>query len=613
MANERGVAIDPKVPGAPVDLKATGAPVDPKATGAPVDPRATGAPVDPVVNLARSLQRAESFEAAAELAMGALLDACDATLARSPFASRARMLRAAVHVRPAGAYERLASRERVSGDDGSPYTHSARAWRWVRERAQPVAMDVHLGLVSVHDGTAFVQLEDGTTPAMDSNETQKRLLGRDASHLLVMPLRAPGAEVVGMISVEADARPAMGTHFVWEQVVGLAETLAGVAAPHLLALPLRGASAPPHDPLLPVVGVSMRSVVEMLRVFAQQEETILLSGPTGAGKSRLATWCHRVSRRSGEPFETLDLSTVPEQLQMAELFGWKKGAFTDANRDTPGVLTRAEGGTLFIDEVDKLSLKAQAGLLRVLEERLYRPLGEGARERTADVRFVVGTNAALQQNVRAGTFRADLYYRIHVLPLRVPALAERADEIPAWATFMLRRRHAETGARSEAALTPEAERMLSAQPWPGNLRQLDNIVRRAYALFLVEAGPTPARIDLGATHVERALLYDGAVETKSVIELLQSAAAAFVREAEQRRPETLDLDLTEALRGFVLAVAAQKLGSVEEAFRLFGKGSLIQHRNHKKTLRNELARVERVFEAFGRTDNPFAALSNGDE
>lgn len=595
MANERGPAVEPP------------------ATGAPVDAPGAGASVDPVVRLARSLQRADGFEAAADLTLAELLDVCEAALRRSPYAARARMLRAAVHVRPAGAYERLASREVARGEDGSPYTHSARAWRWVRERGQPVAMDVHLGLVSVHDGRGFVPIEDATAATVDSNETQKRLLGRDASHLLVMPLRAPGAEVVGMISVEADARSAMGTHFVWEQLVTLAETLAGVAAPHLLALPLRSPSSPPPDPLLPVVGVSMRSVVEMLRVFAQQEETILLSGPTGAGKSRLATWCHQVSRRAAEPFETLDLSTVPEQLQMAELFGWKKGAFTDAHRDTPGALTRAEGGTLFIDEVDKLSLKAQAGLLRVLEERLYRPLGEGARERSADVRFVVGTNAALQQNVRANTFRADLYYRIHVLPLRVPALAERTDEIPSWATFMLRRRHAETGARTEAALTADAERLLAAQPWPGNLRQLDNIVRRAYALFLVEAGPTPASIALGASHVERALLYDGAVETKSLVDLLQAAAAAFVREAEQRRPGTLDLDLTDSLKGFVLAVAAQKLGSVEEAFRLFGKESLVQHRNHNKALRKELARVKTVFEAFGRDDNPFTSLSSGDE
>src|SRR5262249_5349857 len=146
---------------------------------------------------------------------------------------------------------------------------------------------------------------------------------------------------------------------------------------------------------LPVIGASMQGVIEMLRVFARQEETVLLSGPTGAGKSRLARWCHSRSPVSGQVFETIDLATVPEELQMAELFGWKNGAFTGEAKDTPGCIARAENGTLFIDEVDKLSLKAQAGLLRVLEDKRYRPLGEGAGDRTASVRFIVGTNADL--------------------------------------------------------------------------------------------------------------------------------------------------------------------------------------------------------------------------
>src|SRR5262249_23145946 len=151
------------------------------------------------------------------------------------------------------------------------------------------------------------------------------------------------------------------------------------------------------DQFLPVVGPAMTPLVEMLRIFAEQEETVLLTGPTGAGKSRLARWCHQHSRRAKGQFEILDLATVPEDLQLADLFGWKRGACTGAARDTAGAVTRAAGGTLFIDEIDKLSMRAQAGLLRVFEERRYRPLGEGASDRAADVRFIVSTNANVRE------------------------------------------------------------------------------------------------------------------------------------------------------------------------------------------------------------------------
>ncbi len=160
-------------------------------------------------------------------------------------------------------------------------------------------------------------------------------------------------------------------------------------------------------------------MVSLLRTFSEQEETILLSGATGVGKSRLARWCHCHSGRRAGPFETLNLLSVPGELQLAELFGWRRGAFTGAVKDSPGSLARAQGGTLFIDEIDKLSLGAQGAMLQVLEDRTYRSLGDGATHH-ADVRFVVGTNGDLQAMVREGRFRPDLFFRINVLPIAVP-------------------------------------------------------------------------------------------------------------------------------------------------------------------------------------------------
>jgi DNA-binding NtrC family response regulator len=333
----------------------------------------------------------------------------------------------------------------------------------------------------------------------------------------------------------------------------------------------------------------------MLRVFVEQGETILISGPTGAGKSRLARWCHRRGKRRGRPFETLDLLSVPEDLQMAELLGWRRGAFTGATNNVEGALTRAQGGTLFLDEIDKLSLKAQAGLLRVLEERRYRPLGAETGEVRADVHFLVGTNVDLQAAVREGRFREDLYYRINVLPVRLPPLAERLDEVPHWAAFMLER--ASGGA---AVLAPQVVEALRLYPWPGNLRQLDNVVRRAYA-FAVASGFEGAGPLVEKHHVVQAMAFEGAGE-ESLTTRLWSIARELAREAVRRGEaddELFPLELMDGFRGMVLGAAVQYLSSRERAFRLFDREHLLTGRNHHRALKREVRRTDRLVQALG--------------
>ena len=573
----------------------------------------------PLTALLAALAAAPTFEDAAATTLGALLALASEGLAASPFAKRGRILRGMVHLRPDDGYRRLCVIESEASAASKPAPSclpSATAWRWVAEHGVPVAIDVNLGIVDVGATGVPVAAQRQGGHRFDSQESQMRLRKRDATHILLLPLRAPGGAIVGMLSVEAHCRDAIGDVFVFPACRDRLAVLAGAAAPYLCTLPLRLVEAAAPDEHLPVIGASMAGVVEMLRVFAQQEETVLLSGPTGAGKSRLARWCHEQSQERGQSFQTLDLSTVPEDLQMAELFGWKKGAFTGALKDTAGCIARAERGTLFIDEVDKLSLKAQAGLLRVLEERRYRPLGEGSGDRGANVRFIVGTNTDLYAAARAGRFREDLYYRINVLPVKVLPLAERRDEIPRWAAYMLDRRHRGAGRTGKATLSAEAEQTLSGQPWPGNLRQLDNIVRRAYALALMRSGATVEELRLEVRDVQHALAYEGEAGSRPLVELFQLTAAAFVAEAERRQAagSVLDLDLADALRGFVLGAAAQKLGNKEDAFRLLGKEAMVQNRNHQKTLKREMERVDTLCRAVGDDKgNPFGALADGDE
>ncbi|MEZ4299260.1 MAG: sigma 54-interacting transcriptional regulator [Polyangiaceae bacterium] len=285
-------------------------------------------------------------------------------------------------------------------------------------------------------------------------------------------------------------------------------------------------------------------------------------------------------------------------------------------KDTQGAVSRAEG-TLFIDEIDKLSLSAQVGLLRLLEEQRYRPLGASTAELSANVRFIAGTNADLAGAVRTGVFREDLYYRINVLPVKVPPLKDRVDEIVPWAEYMLSRRHSGASKEGSARLTPGAGHVLSGQPWPGNLRQLDNILRRAYALAQMGHDAPPKDVLLDAPHVERALAYEGGAEPNALLERMHQAAVAFVLEAERRQEAgmpLLDLDLADAMRGLILGAASEKLGNKEDAFRLVGKDSTVQSRNQQKILRRELEKVEALYREMGREGgSPFRALLGPDE
>jgi DNA-binding NtrC family response regulator len=213
--------------------------------------------------------------------------------------------------------------------------------------------------------------------------------------------------------------------------------------------------------------------------------TLLLSGETGTGKELLARAIHYNGPRRDAPFVDVNCAAIPETLLESELFGHEKGAFTDATTTKPGLFEVASGGTLFLDEIGHLPLQLQGKLLRALEERSIRRVG-GTRTIPVDVRIIAATHVDLATAVSRGEFRQDLYYRLNVVPLSLPPLRDRREDILPLAREFLSRFSREYGL-PQPRLTPATERALAAHPWPGNVRELRNVIERAVLLHRGEA------------------------------------------------------------------------------------------------------------------------------
>jgi len=236
---------------------------------------------------------------------------------------------------------------------------------------------------------------------------------------------------------------------------------------------------PEEDAFADVVACApaMRARLELAARAAASDITVLLTGESGTGKDVVARAIHAASPRRARPFVALNCAAIPETLVESELFGYCRGAFTGASTDRPGLVDAACGGTLFLDEIGDLPLALQAKLLRLLQERVYLPLG-GRRPRTADVRVIAATNVGLRRRVDAGAFRADLYYRLAAFPIHLPPLRERAADLRPLAERFLAVYAARSG-RPGIRLGADALAALAAHPWPGNVRQLEHAIARA--------------------------------------------------------------------------------------------------------------------------------------
>ncbi len=297
------------------------------------------------------------------------------------------------------------------------------------------------------------------------------------------------------------------------------------------------------------------------RVIPHPTVTVLITGETGTGKELLARALHYNGPRQSAPFVDVNCAAIPENLLESELFGHEKGAFTDASASKPGLFEVANGGTIFLDEIGHLSLPLQGKLLRVLEQREIRRIG-GTSSMAIDVRVIAATHVDLAEASRVGQFREDLYYRLNVVGLRLPALRERSRDVLLLARAFLDRFSREYGVPLPE-LTVAAERRLVAHPWSGNIRELRNVLERAILLL------DGRRLDadqLGLDEARQRPAVDGSVPFPATMsEITRGAASAMTRLCEGNKSEAarrLGISRTRLLR--LLAPRGRRLAALEE-------------------------------------------------
>ncbi|MDX1648811.1 MAG: sigma-54 dependent transcriptional regulator, partial [Myxococcota bacterium] len=275
---------------------------------------------------------------------------------------------------------------------------------------------------------------------------------------------------------------------------------------------------------------AMRAVFRTIERVAHSQATVLIRGESGTGKELAARAIHDLGPRAGGPFVAINCAAIPDSLMESELFGHERGAFTDARDRRIGRFEAASGGTLFLDEIGELAPSLQAKLLRALQERVIERVG-GTQPIEVDARIVAATNRNLEAEVREGRFREDLFYRIHVVPLVLPPLRERPDDVRLLAERFLAREHEQAG-RGPSRIARDALSALERHPWPGNVRELENVIERAVALVegdVLEVSDLPDSIvQSGRTEMLRdavrsgSLGFDDAV-SRFEIDLLREA------------------------------------------------------------------------------------------
>ena len=356
----------------------------------------------------------------------------------------------------------------------------------LRFALEAVLGDAGLGVVTAASGAAGLQafessgadavLTDLAMPEMDGLEVLTRLRTLDSGVPVIM-LTAHGSERVAVAAMKAGAYDYLPKPFDPDEIV-----LAVRRAIETRSLRLQNALLRTESTLgrsIVAASPAMRRVLDAVARVAPKDVTVLFTGPSGAGKDVVATALHAHSRRADKPFVRFNAAAIPTELAESELFGHVKGAFTGAQSAKAGYFHQADGGTLFIDEVGELPLAIQAKLLRALQSGEIQPVG--GRPEHVDARLVAATNRDLASEAKAGRFREDLFYRLNVVPIRVPPLRERPEDIePLLHAFV--RQYVERYGMTQVQIEPALIEAMRSHPWPGNVRELENTVARLLAL-----------------------------------------------------------------------------------------------------------------------------------
>ncbi|WP_242393761.1 sigma-54-dependent transcriptional regulator [Anaeromyxobacter oryzisoli] len=413
---------------------------------------------------------------------------------------------------------------------------------------------------------ADVVVTDLAMPGMDGLELLRAVHERDEA-LPVVLLTAHGSERIAVRAMKAGAYEYVSKPFDVDEMALVLDRAAEARALRTQSRRLRAEQAIGRR----IVGTSapMRRLLDAVARVAGKDVTVLVRGETGVGKELVGSLLHAESRRATGPLVRFNCAAIPPELAEAELFGHARGAFTGAVQARPGFFAQADGGTLVLDEIGELPLGVQAALLRALQDGEIQPVG-AARLEKVDVRIVACTNRELEAEVRAGRFRADLYYRLAVVELVVPPLRDRREDIPELAAELLRH-YAERFGVPDVRLSPALVARLVAADWPGNVRQLENTVARLVALSSGgEIGPEALEPAPGASAAPSA-----AAAPTGGAEADADAEGPATR--EPGRPLTLREQLEAVERSIVARAMTDARGNQSEAARRLGvsRGTLI--------------------------------------
>lgn len=335
---------------------------------------------------------------------------------------------------------------------------------------------------------------DLVMPAFSGMDLLKRIRGIDPALPFVM-MTGVGTIETAVEAVQNGAYSYIAKPFKNEELKALAQRAIEHGRLIRQLTPDGGANEKPVQ-ILGGAGKAMRQVLRTVAKVADSPVPVLIQGETGTGKSVLAVHIHRVSSRRDKPFVTIDCGALPETLLESELFGHVKGAFTGAVCTRRGLLEEAQNGTVFLDEVGEISLATQVKLLRAIQEHEIRPVG-GNKPVSVDVRFITATNRNLLEDVAAGRFREDLYYRLAVIPIELPPLRERTEDLCDFIAYFLKKFNERYG-KSVKRVSPASMPLLYSCPWKGNVRELENVLERA-VLLTTQEELTPETLGFAAS------------------------------------------------------------------------------------------------------------------